>query len=92
MHGGGPNVVAGKPLAHVYKEEALDLVKVRAQMMTFFKMTSLSSPDSFLYLSPHKPLKIILKRCVGRMLKSSSPHQQRFQVRREVRRSHQQVC
>jgi formate--tetrahydrofolate ligase len=29
MHGGGPNVVAGKPLAHVYKEEALDLVRVR---------------------------------------------------------------
>ena len=28
MHGGGPNVVAGKPLDHVYKEEALDLVRV----------------------------------------------------------------
>ena len=28
MHGGGPDVVAGKPLDHVYKEEALDLVKV----------------------------------------------------------------
>jgi formyltetrahydrofolate synthetase len=43
MHGGGPNVVAGKPLAHVYKEEALDLVKVRFQMMIVYKMTSLSS-------------------------------------------------
>ena len=32
MHGGGPNVVAGKPLAHVYKEEALDLVKVRVRL------------------------------------------------------------
>lgn len=92
MHGGGPNVVAGKPLAHVYKEEALDLVKVRFQMMIILKMSSLCSPDSSLYQSPHKPLKIILKRCVGRMLKSSSPHQERFQVRREVRRSHQQVC
>jgi formate--tetrahydrofolate ligase len=29
MHGGGPDVVAGKPLDHVYKDEALDLVKVR---------------------------------------------------------------
>ena len=28
MHGGGPDVVAGKPLDFVYKEEALDLVKV----------------------------------------------------------------
>ena len=28
MHGGGPAVVAGKPLDHVYKEEALELVKV----------------------------------------------------------------
>ena len=28
MHGGGPAVVAGKPLDHVYKEEALDLVTV----------------------------------------------------------------
>ena len=28
MHGGGPDVVAGKPLAHVYKDEALDLVRV----------------------------------------------------------------
>ena len=28
MHGGGPDVVAGKPLDHVYKEEALDFVKV----------------------------------------------------------------
>lgn len=28
MHGGGPDVVAGKPLDHVYKEEALDLVEV----------------------------------------------------------------
>lgn len=27
MHGGGPAVVAGKPLDHVYKDEALDLVK-----------------------------------------------------------------
>jgi formate--tetrahydrofolate ligase len=27
MHGGGPDVVAGKPLSHVYKEEALDLVR-----------------------------------------------------------------
>jgi formyltetrahydrofolate synthetase len=27
MHGGGPDVVAGKPLDHVYKEEALDFVK-----------------------------------------------------------------
>eukprot|EP01036_Dinobryon_divergens_P028669 gene28669-37652_t len=27
MHGGGPDVVAGKPLDFVYKEEALDLVK-----------------------------------------------------------------
>lgn len=27
MHGGGPDVVAGKPLDHVYKEEALDLLK-----------------------------------------------------------------
>jgi formate--tetrahydrofolate ligase len=27
MHGGGPDVVAGKPLDHVYKEEALDLVR-----------------------------------------------------------------
>jgi len=27
MHGGGPEVVAGKPLPHVYKEEALDLVQ-----------------------------------------------------------------
>lgn len=27
MHGGGPEVVAGKPLSHVYKEEALDLVE-----------------------------------------------------------------
>ena len=30
MHGGGPDVSAGKPLDHVYKEEALDLVEVRA--------------------------------------------------------------
>ena len=28
MHGGGPEVVAGKPLDFVYKEEALDLVRV----------------------------------------------------------------
>lgn len=28
MHGGGPDVVAGKPLNFVYKEENLDLVKV----------------------------------------------------------------
>ena len=28
MHGGGPDVVAGKPLDHVYKEEALHLVEV----------------------------------------------------------------
>ena len=27
MHGGGPDVVAGKPLDHVYKEENLDLVR-----------------------------------------------------------------
>ena len=27
MHGGGPDVVAGKPLDHVYKEEALDYVR-----------------------------------------------------------------
>jgi len=27
MHGGGPDVVAGKPLSHVYKEEALDFVE-----------------------------------------------------------------
>ncbi|GAB4818996.1 hypothetical protein N2152v2_006042 [Parachlorella kessleri] len=27
MHGGGPPVVAGKPLDHAYKSEALDLVK-----------------------------------------------------------------
>lgn len=27
MHGGGPDVTAGKPLDHVYKEEAIDLVK-----------------------------------------------------------------
>jgi len=27
MHGGGPDVVAGKPLDFVYKEEALDLVR-----------------------------------------------------------------
>jgi len=27
MHGGGPDVVAGKPLDHVYKDEAIDLVK-----------------------------------------------------------------
>ena len=36
MHGGGPNVVAGKPLAHVYKEEALDLVKVRTSQMIVY--------------------------------------------------------
>lgn len=29
MHGGGPDVVAGKPLDFVYKEEALDLLRVR---------------------------------------------------------------
>ncbi len=29
MHGGGPDVVAGKPLDHVYKEEAVGLVEVR---------------------------------------------------------------
>lgn len=28
MHGGGPDVVAGKPLDHVYKEEAVHLVEV----------------------------------------------------------------
>jgi formyltetrahydrofolate synthetase len=28
MHGGGPDVVAGKPLDFVYKEEALNLVEV----------------------------------------------------------------
>jgi formyltetrahydrofolate synthetase len=61
MHGGGPNVVAGKPLAHVYKEEALDLVKVRVQVIIVLKTSSLCSLDSFLYISPHKPLKIILK-------------------------------
>lgn len=27
MHGGGPDVVAGKPLDHVYKEENLQLVQ-----------------------------------------------------------------
>ena len=27
MHGGGPEVLAGKPLSHVYKEEELELVK-----------------------------------------------------------------
>merc|ERR1711988_1323747 len=27
MHGGGPPVVAGTPLDHVYKDEAIDLVK-----------------------------------------------------------------
>jgi formate--tetrahydrofolate ligase len=26
MHGGGPDVVAGKPIPHVYKEENLELV------------------------------------------------------------------
>lgn len=28
MHGGGPQVVAGKPLDRVYKEEALEFVRV----------------------------------------------------------------
>jgi hypothetical protein len=28
MHGGGPDVVAGKPIDPVYKEEALELVQV----------------------------------------------------------------
>lgn len=28
MHGGGPDVVAGKPLPHVYKEESLELLQV----------------------------------------------------------------
>lgn len=32
MHGGGPDVVAGKPLDHVYKEEALHLVEVSPRM------------------------------------------------------------
>jgi formate--tetrahydrofolate ligase len=32
MHGGGPDVTAGKPLDHVYKEEALHLVEVSAVM------------------------------------------------------------
>ena len=27
MHGGGPPVTAGKPLDHVYKEEAVELVE-----------------------------------------------------------------
>lgn len=27
MHGGGPEVVAGKPLDHVYKDEALPFVE-----------------------------------------------------------------
>ena len=33
MHGGGPNVVAGKPLDFVYKEEALDLVRVSDKLI-----------------------------------------------------------
>lgn len=27
MHGGGPDVVAGKPIPHVYKEENIELVE-----------------------------------------------------------------
>ena len=37
MHGGGPDVVAGKPLDFVYKEEALDLVKVKFDVMISVK-------------------------------------------------------
>ena len=36
MHGGGPDVVAGKPLDFVYKEEALDLVRVSRESSIVF--------------------------------------------------------
>lgn len=32
MHGGGPEVVAGKPLDPVYKEEALEFVRVSGSL------------------------------------------------------------
>ena len=51
MHGGGPNVVAGKPLAHVYKEEALDLVKVRVRLRDCLSNNKLLK-SNFTYLSP----------------------------------------
>lgn len=34
MHGGGPEVSAGKPLDHVYKDEALDLVQVQLKFFS----------------------------------------------------------
>ncbi len=35
MHGGGPDVVAGKPLDFVYREEALPLVEVCVYMCIY---------------------------------------------------------
>lgn len=35
MHGGGPDVTAGKPLDHVYKEENLPLVEVSTYFVSF---------------------------------------------------------
>jgi hypothetical protein len=47
MHGGGPDVVAGKPLHHVYKEEALNFVEV----------------CFFFFLTVHSLLIIFFKKC-----------------------------
>lgn len=49
MHGGGPPVVAGKPLDHVYKEEALDFVKVQEKLDSALCGTI---PQDFSLISP----------------------------------------
>jgi len=48
MHGGGPDVVAGKPLDHVYKEEAVGLVEVRmgTRRRTRFVLANYAVPGS----------------------------------------------
>lgn len=70
MHGGGPDVTAGKPLDHVYKEEALDLVEVRCVAPRFNGIFW----NSLWFSSV----------CVGaeRMCESDPPHPQCLQVRR----------
>lgn len=51
MHGGGPDVVAGKPLDHVYKEEALHLVEVCAVPFTNVSLPAFVMVNSVLSLS-----------------------------------------
>ncbi len=52
MHGGGPDVVAGKPLDHVYKEEAVGLVEVRMKKRTPFVIANNATSSSW-FLIPY---------------------------------------